>query len=59
MRDTEFNLPSKIHWEKPRHVGDCYIYCTKENTRTGEVFTKIIALLTLTNQLYMVGKLNL
>ena len=40
MRDTEFNLPSKIHWEKPRHVGDCYIYCTKENTRTGEVFTK-------------------
>ena len=21
MRDTEFNLPSKIHWEKPRHVG--------------------------------------
>lgn len=39
MRDTEFGLPKAIHWEKPAMVNDCYLYCTKLETRTGEVYT--------------------
>lgn len=39
-RWTEFGLPKEIHWEKPNNVKDCYLYCTKEKTRTGDVFVK-------------------
>lgn len=39
-RWTEFGLPKAIHWEKPRNVTDCYLYCTKQETRTGHVFVK-------------------
>lgn len=39
MRDTEFGLPKQIHWEKPINVKDCYLYCSKKETRTGGVFT--------------------
>lgn len=37
-RWSEFGLQREIHWEKPNNVKDCYIYCTKEKTRTGNVF---------------------
>lgn len=40
MRDTEFGLPKEIHWEKPRKVEEAYLYCCKEETRTGEIYTK-------------------
>jgi len=39
-RWTEFGLNKKIHWEKPNNVKDSYLYCTKEATRSGKVFTK-------------------
>lgn len=39
-RDTELGLPKAIHWEKPINVKDSYLYCTKESTRTGGVYTK-------------------
>lgn len=39
-RWTEFGLPKEIHWEKPNNVKDCYRYCTKEETRSGDVFVK-------------------
>lgn len=38
-RDTVFGI-NKIHWEKPRNVKESYIYCTKSETRNGDVFTK-------------------
>ncbi|AXQ66426.1 MAG: putative viral replication protein [Cressdnaviricota sp.] len=38
MRWGEFNLMKAIHWEKPINVKDCYLYCCKEETRTGDVF---------------------
>lgn len=37
-RDTVFGN-KKIHWEKPRNVKEAYIYCTKRETRTGDVYT--------------------
>lgn len=37
-RWTEFGLQKEIHWEKPNNVKDCYLYCTKEKTRTGNVY---------------------
>lgn len=40
MRDTEFNLPKQIHWEKPMDIKSCWQYCSKEETRTGKVYTK-------------------
>lgn len=39
-RWTEFGLPKEIHWEKVRDVKDAYLYCTKKETRTGDVFVK-------------------
>lgn len=39
MRDTEFDLPKEMHWESPRNIKDCYLYCTKEESRSGDVFT--------------------
>lgn len=39
QRDTIFGN-KKIHWEKPADVKASYIYCTKEETRSGKVFTK-------------------
>ncbi len=39
-RWTEFGLQKEIHWEKPRNVKDCYLYCTKLETRCGDVFVK-------------------
>lgn len=38
MRDTEFKLPKKIHWEKVIDVKASYIYCTKEESRSGKVY---------------------
>lgn len=40
MRDTEFGLPKKIHWERVINITKSYIYCTKKETRVGDVFTK-------------------
>lgn len=37
-RWTEFGLPVAMHWEKPINVKDCYLYCTKEETRNGNVY---------------------
>lgn len=37
-RDTVFGN-KKIHWEKPRNVKESYAYCTKTETRTGDVYT--------------------
>lgn len=39
-RWTEFGLPNKIHWEKVGNITATYTYCTKEKTRSGDVFTK-------------------
>lgn len=39
MRPSEFKLSKKIHWEKMRNEKACENYCSKENTRTGEIFT--------------------
>lgn len=39
MRDTEFGLPKEIHWEPVRNIKNSYLYCSKEETRTGNVFT--------------------
>jgi len=39
QRDTEFGLSEKIHWEKPNNVSKSYLYCCKEETRTGKVYT--------------------
>lgn len=38
-RDTVFGN-KKIHWEKPNDVKASYIYCTKEETRSGNVYVK-------------------
>lgn len=32
-RWSEFGLPKTIHWEKPRNITECYIYCSKVETR--------------------------
>lgn len=37
-RWSEFGLPRQIHWEKCQHVTASYIYCSKFETRTGQVF---------------------
>lgn len=39
-RWSEFGLSKSIHWEKPRDIKDCYKYCTKQETRSGEVYVK-------------------
>lgn len=39
-RWTEFGLMKTIHWEKPNNLKDCYLYCSKVETRTGDVFVK-------------------
>ena len=39
-RWPEFGLSSSIHWEVARDVKYSYNYCTKQATRTGEVYTK-------------------
>lgn len=39
-RDSEFNLPKQIHWEKPRKIEEAYLYCCKEESRTGKIFKK-------------------
>lgn len=38
MRWTEFGLPKAIHWEKVAHLTKSYLYCSKKETRTGEIF---------------------
>lgn len=38
MRWSELKLSSKIHWEKPINVNDCYNYCQKTETRVGNVY---------------------
>lgn len=43
-RWSEFGLPKDIHWEKCKHVPAAYEYCSKEYTRTGEIFVKNFAL---------------
>lgn len=38
-RWSEFGLPKTIHWEKCQHVTQAYLYCSKTETRTGNIFT--------------------
>jgi len=38
-RWSEFGLPKDIHWEVCRHVTKSYAYCSKIETRTGNVFS--------------------
>lgn len=38
MRDTEFKLPSKIHWEKLKKEDAAVAYCQKAATRTGQTW---------------------
>lgn len=38
-RWEEFGLPKVIHWEKVAHLTLSYLYCSKEESRTGKVFT--------------------
>lgn len=38
-RDTVF-CNKKIHWEKPGNVKECYIYCTKKESRSGNTYLK-------------------
>jgi hypothetical protein len=40
MRWTEFGLPKKIHWEKIINWKSAVAYCSKDDTRTGEVYTQ-------------------
>lgn len=37
-RWSEFGLPKQIHWEKCINVTASYLYCSKFETRTGQVF---------------------
>lgn len=39
-RWTQFGLMKEIHWEKVRNVKESYVYCTKEETRSGNVYLK-------------------
>jgi len=39
MRWTEFGLPKTIHWEKVKSLTQAYLYCCKEDTRTGKVYS--------------------
>ena len=39
-RYSEFGLSKKIHWECTKDVKASYLYCTKTQSRTGQVFTK-------------------
>lgn len=39
MRWTEFGLPKQIHWEKCKCLTAAYKYCSKDDTRTGNVYT--------------------
>lgn len=36
IRSTAFSPSDKIHWEKPRNVEKCYIYCKKLTSRDDE-----------------------
>lgn len=38
-RWTEFGLPKNIHWEKCESLTKAYLYCSKEDTRTGNIYT--------------------
>lgn len=40
MRWSEFNLPKEIHWEKCISWTDAVRYCTKTETRTGDIYSK-------------------
>jgi len=37
-RFTEFGLMKQIHWEKPKNLKECYLYCSKTDTRTGGIY---------------------
>lgn len=37
-RWTEFGLPKAIHWEKCQHVTKAYLYCSKTESRVGNVY---------------------
>lgn len=37
-RWTEFGLPKVIHWEKCQNLTKAYLYCSKNDTRTGGIF---------------------
>ena len=39
MRWTEFGLPKQIHWEGCKSLTKAYLYCSKLDTRTGQVFS--------------------
>jgi len=38
MRWTEFGLSKTIHWEKVKSLTQAYLYCCKNDTRTGRIF---------------------
>lgn len=37
-RWSEFGLPKTIHWEKPKNITQCYMYCSKLETRAPGTF---------------------
>lgn len=39
MRWTEFNLPKQIHWEKVINWNESVKYCSKEETRNGDIYS--------------------
>lgn len=43
-RATQFKLPKQIHWEGCKDWDAAVAYCTKEDTRTGEIYLKGITL---------------
>lgn len=44
MRDTAFGLPKEIHWENPKDIEAAYTYCMKDETRTGQRWTRGVKL---------------
>lgn len=38
-RWSEFGLPNVIHWEKVQKLTEAYLYCSKTETRTGNIYT--------------------
>lgn len=39
MRWSQFNLPNKIHWEKVKDWKSAVEYCSKEETRNGNIYS--------------------
>lgn len=39
MRPSQLNLSKSIHWEKVKDLNQAYKYCSKEESRNGQVYT--------------------